>query len=116
MSDAKDKVLAFNVRLTPTQSSSQPRATNYTNVGVAHGIACIDFGFIEPATLAAAAKTAKDSQAAPKGVEGLLVTRVAMGVDALVSLHQQIQQVFRGINQAKQKNKVQAKDVNMSAS
>ncbi|MEC4889726.1 MAG: hypothetical protein RI101_06650 [Nitrospira sp.] len=41
----------------------------------------MDFGFIEPALLGAIAKTAKDSQAAPKGLDGHLVTRVAMGVD-----------------------------------
>lgn len=39
-------------------------------------IAYLDFGFIEPALLAAIAKTAKDGQAAPKGLDGHLVTRV----------------------------------------
>ncbi len=83
MSDAKDQTIALNVRLKPSESSAHPRATNYTNVGVAQGIAYVDFGFIEPALLAAIAKTAKDGQAAPKGLEGALVTRVAMGVDVL---------------------------------
>jgi hypothetical protein len=102
MSDAKDKVLAFNVRLKPSDSSAHPRATNYTNVAVAQGIAYIDFGFIEPTVLGAIAKTAKDSQAAPKGVEGLLVTRVAMGVDALARLHQKIQRVLISLRAARQ--------------
>lgn len=35
-------------------------APNYTNVGVARGIAYVDFGFIEPALLGAIAKKAKD--------------------------------------------------------
>ena len=48
MSDAKDTTIALNVRLKPSESSAPPRATNYTNVGVAHGIAYVDFGFIEP--------------------------------------------------------------------
>jgi hypothetical protein len=90
MSDAKDQTIAVNVRLKPSESSAHPRATNYTNVGVAQGIAYLDFGFIEPGLLATIAKTAKDGQAAPKGLEGALVTRVAMGVDVLVRLHQQI--------------------------
>lgn len=97
MSEARDKTIALNVRLKPSESSSQPRATNYTNVGVAQGIAYVDFGFIEPALLAAVAKTAKEGQAAPKGLEGALVTRVAMGVDVLARLHQQIQQVLVGV-------------------
>jgi hypothetical protein len=79
MSEAKDKTVALNVCLKPSESSAQPHATNYTDVGVAQGIGYVDFGFIEPALLAAIAKTAKDGQATPKGLNGTLVTRVAMG-------------------------------------
>jgi hypothetical protein len=100
MSEAKDKAIALNVRLKPSESSAYPRATNYTNVGVAQGIVYVDFGFIEPTLLAAIAKTAKDGQAAPKGLDGALVTRVAMGVDVLARLHQQIQQVLVGMRDA----------------
>jgi hypothetical protein len=103
MSDAKDQTIALNVRLKPSESSAHPRATNYTNVGVAQGIAYLDFGFIEPALLAAIAKTTQDGQAAPKGLEGHLVTRVAMGVDVLARLHQQIQQVLVGMRDARQR-------------
>jgi hypothetical protein len=102
MSDVKDQTIAVNVRLKPSESSAHPRATNYTNVGVAQGIAYLDFGFIEPALLAAIAKTAKDGQAAPKGLEGALVTRVAMSVDVLARLHRQIQQVLVGLRDARQ--------------
>jgi hypothetical protein len=102
MSGAKDQTIALNVRLKPSESSAHPRATNYTNVGVAQGIAYLDFGFIEPTLLAAVAKTAKGGQAAPKGLEGHLVTRVAMGVDILARLHQQIQQVLVGLRDARQ--------------
>ena len=102
MSDTKDQTLSLNVRLKPSESSAHPRATNYTNVAVAQGIAYLNFGFIEPALLAAIAKTAKDGQAAPKGLEGHLVTRVAMGVDVLARLHQQIQQVLVGLRDARQ--------------
>jgi len=102
MNEAKDKVLALSVRLKSNDSSSHPRAANYTNVGVAQGIAYVDFGFIEPSLLGAIAKTAKDGQAAPKGIDGQLVTRVAMGVDVLVRLHQQIQQVLVSMRDARQ--------------
>jgi hypothetical protein len=101
MSDTKDTTIALNVRLKPSESSAHPRATNYTNVVVAQGIAYVDFGFIEPTLLAAIAKTAKDGQAAPKGLEGTLVTRVAMGVDVLARLHQQIQQVLVSLRAAR---------------
>ena len=102
MSESKDQTIALKVRLKPSESSAHPRATNYTNVGVAQGIANLDFGFIEPTLLTAIVKTAKDSQAAPKGLEGALVTRVAMGVDVLARLHQQIQQVLVGLRDARQ--------------
>ncbi|SPP63020.1 hypothetical protein [Nitrospira lenta] len=102
MSEPKDKALKLNVRLKPSESSAHPLATNYTNVGVAQGIAYVDFGFIEPTLLGAIAKTAKDGQVAPKGLEGHLVTRVAMGVDVLARLHQQIQQVLVSMRNAKQ--------------
>lgn len=102
MSEATDKTISLNVRLKPSESSAQPRATNYTNVGVAQGIAYVDFGFIEPTVLAAIAKTAKEDQAAPKGLDGTLVTRVAMSVDVLARLHQQVQQVLVGLRDARQ--------------
>jgi hypothetical protein len=102
MNELKDQTIALNVRLKASESSAHPRATNYTNVGVARGIAYVDFGFIEPALLAAIAKTAKDGKAAPKGLEGALVTRVAMGVDVLARLHQQIQQVLVKLRDARQ--------------
>ena len=35
MNEDKDKVLALNVRLRPSESSANPRAIHYTNVGVA---------------------------------------------------------------------------------
>ncbi len=102
MSEAKNQTIALNVRLKPSESSAHPRATNYTNVGVAQGIVYLDFGFIEPTILAAVAKTAKDGQAAPKGLDGALVTRVAMSADVLARLHQQIQQVLVGLRDARQ--------------
>ena len=106
MSDAKDnageKSIPLNVRLKPSEPSAHPKAANYTNVGVAQGIAYVDFGFIEPAALAAIAKTAKDGQPAPKGLDGHFVTRVAMPLDGLVRLHQQIRQVLVGLREGRQ--------------
>ena len=105
MSEPKDTAIRLNVRLKPSEPSAHPRATNYTNVSVAQGIAYFDFGFIEPALLAAVAKTAKDGQAAPKGLDGHLVTRVAMDVGTLARLQQQIQQVLVGFREAGQPSK-----------
>ena len=102
MSEWKGTTIALNIRLKPSDSSAHPRAANYTNVGVAQGMAYLDFGFIEPALLAVIAKTAKDGQAAPKGLDGHLVTRIAMDVGAMARLHQQLQQVLVGLQSARQ--------------
>ena len=104
MSIAKDQTIALNVRLKPGEPSTHPLATNYTNVGVAQGIVYLDFGFIEPALMGAIAKTAKDGQAAPKAIDGQLVTRMAMGVDVLARLHQQMQRILISMHDAWQPN------------
>ncbi|MDF0665955.1 MAG: hypothetical protein P0119_07745 [Nitrospira sp.] len=101
MSEPNDPAIALHVRLNPSDSSAHPRVTNYSNAGMAQGIAYLDFGFIEPALLASVAKTAKGGQAAPKRLTGHLVTRVAMDVIALARLHQQIQQVLVGVRDAR---------------
>ncbi|MBY0249641.1 MAG: hypothetical protein K2Q17_18465 [Nitrospiraceae bacterium] len=102
MSDTADKTIPLNVRLKPSEQSAHPLAANYSNLSVAQGIPYLDFDFIEPAALAAIAKTAKDGQSAPKGLGGHLVTRVAMGVDALTRLQQQIRQVLVGLREARE--------------
>ncbi len=102
MSELKDTTIELNVRLKPSDPSAHPRAANYTNVGSAQGIAYLDFGFIEPALLAAIAKTTKDGQAAPKGLDGHLISRIAMDVSSLARLHQQIQQVLGSMRTVRQ--------------
>jgi hypothetical protein len=102
MSEPTDKTISLNVRLKPSESTAHPRAVNYSNIGVAQGIVYVDFGFIEPAALSAVAKSAKEGQPAPKGLDGHLVTRVAMPLEALVRLQQQIQQVVAGLREARE--------------
>jgi hypothetical protein len=102
MSAPNPTTIPLNVRLKPSDSSSHPRVANYSTVGVSQGTVYLDFGFIEPALLGAVAKTAKDGQAAPKGLDGHLVTRVAMDVSSLARLQQQIQQVLVGLRDARQ--------------
>ncbi|MEO7860301.1 MAG: hypothetical protein ABIU05_07615 [Nitrospirales bacterium] len=59
--------------------SHRPHACHELHdVEVAQGIAHVDFGFIEPTLLAAVAKTAKDGQAAPKTLDGHLITCLAI--------------------------------------
>ena len=52
--------------------------------------------------LGAIAISAKNGEAAPKSIEGQIVTRVAMGVDVLARLHHQILRVLGQLTDAKQ--------------
>jgi len=82
------------VKLRLAESSSQPAMANFSTVAVTQGIAYLDFGFIEPALLGRIARTVADGQPASKIVDGHRVARVAMPLEQLVGLHQQIQQVL----------------------
>jgi hypothetical protein len=102
VNDTQDKTISLKVRLKPIEHSDRPHSANHTNVGVAQGIAYLDFGFLEPALLSAIARTATNGQPAPKELHGTLVSRVAMPLDALVRLHHQVQQVLVSLRDASQ--------------
>jgi len=80
----------MGVRLAPVDNSDQPVLANYATVNVAPGMAFIDFGFIEPRLLAAIPRVAKQGGKLPQSVNGKLAVRVALGLDGVVALHQQL--------------------------
>ena len=92
-----DKTIALNVRLIPRDHSDQPILANYSTVQVAQRIAYIDFGFIEPALLGAVVRAAQANKPLPKAIQGKLASRVALPLDALVRLQQQLQQTLMGL-------------------
>jgi hypothetical protein len=94
------KAASLGVRLTPVGNSDQPVVANYCLINLAPGMAFIDFGFLEPAMLAALPRVASEGGKLPERVNGRLAVRVAMGYDALAGLHQQIGQVMKGLSQA----------------
>ena len=89
-----DKSVAVNVRLKSVGQADQPTLVNYSHVGLAQGLAYVDFGFLEPALLGAVAQRAQKGETLPKQLEGTRAVRVALPGDALVRLYQQIQQVL----------------------
>ena len=91
------KVVALNVRLKPVGQSDQPALVNYTHVGVAQGLAYVDFGFLEPVLLSVVTQRAQQGETLPKHLEGARAARVALPLDALVRLHQQLTQVVKGL-------------------
>lgn len=59
----------MNVTLTPVGPSDQPVSANYATVGVAQGIAYVDFGFIEPSALASVVREARGGKPVPESLE-----------------------------------------------
>ena len=87
----------IDVTLRPVEQSNQPLSANYSTVGVAQGIAYLDFGFLEPAELAGAVRNLRSGNGTPDSLECTLVVRVAMGLEVVQRLQQQLQQVLAGL-------------------
>jgi hypothetical protein len=99
---AQPKAASLGIRLVPVDGSDQPVLANYTSLNVAPGMVFIDFGFLEPAMLAALPRVAKAGGKLPESVNGKLAVRVAMGFDALQSLKQQIDRLAAAAARAQQ--------------
>lgn len=97
-SDAKN--IGLNVRLTPVGTSDQPIYANFTNVTVSPGTVFLDFGFLEPAVLAALPQMVREGSKLPESINGRLSARIALGLDAMANLQQQLTRVIQGMNAA----------------
>lgn len=91
-------VKTINVTLRPIDRSNQPVSANYSTVGVAQGVAYLDFGFLEPAQLAGVVRNVQSGNGTTDALEGTLVVRLAMGLDVVQRLQQQLQQVLAGLH------------------
>ena len=91
----------MGIRLEPVENSDQPVLANYCTINVAPGMAFIDFGFCEPARLAALTRVARYGGKLPENLNGKLAVRVALGFDTLANLHQQLGQVLKGLSEAR---------------
>ena len=91
------RTIGLGVRLVPTADSDQPRVANYTALTLAPGMAFVDFGFFEPAMLAALPRVAQQGGKLPESINGRLATRVAMSYDTLANLHQQLGNALQGL-------------------
>ena len=95
----------MGIRLAPVGNSDQPVVANYCSINIAPGMAFIDFGFLEPAMLAALPRVARSGGKLPESLNGKLAVRVALGYDALANLHQQVGRVLAGLSAAAGKKK-----------
>jgi hypothetical protein len=101
----RPKRIDLGINLVPAQQSDQPVLANFSLVNVAPGMAFIDFGFIEPRVLAALPNMALAGGKMPERIDGRLAVRVAIGFDAMQSLHQQLGRILTGLEAARDANK-----------
>ena len=87
---AEGKAKPIAIRLVPANNSDQPVLANYSTVHPAPGMVMIDFGFLEPAVLAALPRVAKRGGKLPESLNGRLAVRVAMGYAGVAALQQQL--------------------------
>jgi hypothetical protein len=104
-SAAGPKSIGLGINLVPAQQSDQPVLANFSFVNVAPGMAFIDFGFIEPRVLAALPSMALSGGKMPERIDGRLAVRVALGFDAVQTLHQQLARILTGLEAARDANK-----------
>ena len=102
--ETKGKPVSIGVRLQPVSNADQPIVANHTALHPTSGMVLIDFGFIEPELLATLPRLAKQGKKLPDAMEGKLVTRVALGPDALTGLHRQLSQLLAGSKKAAAKS------------
>lgn len=75
----------MGVRLAPVDNSDQPVLANYTSLNPAPSMVFIDFGFLEPAMLAALPRAAMQGVKLPQSLNGKLAVRVALGLDSVAT-------------------------------
>jgi hypothetical protein len=104
VSNAADRPAApqqsLNVQLMPSGQSDQPVLANFTLVHPAPGVALLDFGFLEPAAMAAISQMAQAGKKVPERLNGRLAARVALSYDALANLHRQLGGVLQAVTKA----------------
>lgn len=91
------RAIAVNVRLKGGEQPHQPILANYTQVGLARALAYVDFGFLEPVILASLARRAQRGESLPVSLEGARVARMALPLESLIQLQQQLQQVLASL-------------------
>lgn len=98
----------MGIRLAPVGNSDQPVVANYCSINIAPGMAFVDFGFLEPAMLAALPRVVRSGGKLPESLNGKLAVRVALGYDGLANLHQQLSHTLSELRASAARGKKEA--------
>jgi hypothetical protein len=94
---------SVNLQLVPANGSDQPLLANVTMVQPTAGVALVDFGFLDPAAMAALNRMARAGKKVPERVNGRLAARVAISYEALATLHRQIGGLLQAMSRRAEK-------------
>ena len=94
---------SVNLQLVPANGSDQPLLANVTMVQPTAGVALVDFGFLDPAAMAALNSMARAGKKVPERVNGRLAARVAISYEALATLHRQIGALLQAMSRRAEK-------------
>lgn len=92
----------LRINLVPADQSDKPVLSNYAVVRVTPGLVYLDFGFIDPGVLPALNAAVGKGQKPPEQINARLAVRVALGIDTLALLQQQISGVVQGLQEQRQ--------------
>ena len=103
----------LRINLVPANQSDHPVLSNYAGVRLTPGLVYLDFGFIDPSVLPALNAAAGKGQKPPEQINARLAVRVALGIDTLALLQQQISGVLQSIQEQQRQaiDKVRAEKI-----
>jgi hypothetical protein len=83
------------VRLQPVEQSQRPVFANFTTVQAGTGVVFLDFGFLDPQTMANLARIGQPGVKIPDAIGGTLACRMVLGIDTVANLANQLNQLLR---------------------
>ncbi len=97
---AKTEPSSTRLKLIPSNHSDAPVLANTSMVVPAAGFVYLDFGFVEPGVVPALEQLARNGSKLPEQIEGRLAARVALSLDVVQQLYQQLGSVLQRLQQA----------------
>lgn len=94
---AETHALQVGVRLRAVDHSDRAIVANISAVQPGSGMVFIDFGFIEQHAIAALGKHALNGEKTPEVLDARLECRIAMSMENLAQLAQQLNQLFASV-------------------
>jgi len=116
---SKAQTLQIGVRMQQGEHTGQPIYSNFTAVQTGQGVIILDFGFLDPQTVKALNTMVQSGQHVSEPITAKLSCRMAISIDAVNQLSQQLNQLFNVKTespvQANQHNRIDSKvEANLS--